>query len=144
MTFSNLLLSDITGRVNWFKPVLGNAKFYPAGFAYSTNAVGSLFTNAAPVLNFKFGSVVVYGDPLAGNITNQVILGASNHVTNDSPNALSLTITTKTGTFKGSVMDQNLGKMLPFNGVLLQKQNLGGGFFLGTQESGNVLFYSEF
>ena len=88
MTFSNMPESDITGQVNWFKPFQGNAKFYPVGFAYSVDAVGSLFTNASPVLNFKFGSVVVYGDPLAVGVTNQVILGASNHVTNDSPNAL--------------------------------------------------------
>lgn len=144
MTFSNQPESDITGQVNWFKLQQGKAKFYPAGFAISTNAVGSLFTNASPVLNFKFGSVVVYGDPIASNITNQVVLGTSNHVTNDSPNALSLTITTTTGTFKGSVLDQNSNKTIPFNGVLLQKQNFGGGFFLGTSESGNVIFYSEF
>jgi len=54
-----------------------------------------------------------------------------------------MTITTKNGTFKGSVVDPNSGKPVAFTGVLLQKENFGGGFFLGTSESGNVIFGTE-
>ncbi len=143
MTFSNLAASDITGPVNWFKLLQPKAKFYPQGFVNSVEAVGSLFTNASPVLNFNLSTVAVYGDPLGSGITNQVFLGASNRVTNNSPNALTMTITTKNGTFKGSVVDPNSGKPVSFTGVLLQKENFGGGFFLGTSESGNVIFGTE-
>ncbi len=143
MTFSNLAASDITGPVNWFKLPQAKAKFYPQGFVNSVTAIGSLFTNASPVLNFNLSTVAVYGDPLADGITNQIFLGASNRVTNNSPNALTLTITTKNGTFKGSVVDPNSSKPVAFTGALLQKQNFGGGFFLGTSESGNVIFGTE-
>jgi hypothetical protein len=55
-------------------------------------------------------------------------------------NKLNLTITTSSGSFKGSLMNPLTGKAIPFNGVVLQKQNIGCGFFLDGDQSGNVYF----
>jgi hypothetical protein len=49
-----------------------------------------------------------------------------------------MAITTATGLFKGSVKDPFSGRIVPFNGVVLQQQNSGGGFFIGFDQTGRV------
>jgi hypothetical protein len=143
LTFSNQDDSDITGNVDWFKLSAAGGKLYPAGFTNGTEAVGSSyhFTNGVPVLDFTNGVVWLANGNLANSFTNQVTLDSASKVTNDSTNALTLTITTSTGLFKGSVVNPATGgKPIAINGVLLQKQNFGGGFFLGTNQTGRVFF----
>jgi hypothetical protein len=142
LTFSNGVGSDINGLVDWFKIVPASGKFYPAGFTNSTEAIGSsyLFTKGVPVLNFSTGQVWLANGNLADSITNQVTLGSTSKVTNQSPNVLKMTITTSSGLFKGSVVNPATSKAITINGVVLQKQNFGGGFFLGTNQTGRVFF----
>lgn len=142
LTFSNQADSDITGTVDWFKLPQTSAKYYPGGFTNITDAAGSiyLFTNDVPVLNFSDGEgqAVFSNGNLAAAFTNQITLGAANKITNSSPNALTITLTTKSGLFKGSVVSPDGGKPITINGVVLQKQDFGGGFFLGPSQSGSV------
>jgi hypothetical protein len=141
LTFSNQAGSDITGAVSWFKLAQPLAKFYPAGFTNETEAAGSSyqFTVGVPVLNFSLGQVWLANGNLA-SFTNQISLGADSKVTNLSGNALTLAVTTSTGLFKGSAVNPATGKASAFTGVVLQKQNFGGGFFLGTNQTGRVYF----
>ena len=62
-------------------------------------------------------------------------------VTNVSSNKLTITLALPTGLFTGSVMVPNSGKVITFNGALLQKLNSGYGCFLGTNQSGEVLLH---
>jgi hypothetical protein len=141
LTFSNEANSDITGMVDWFKLTQAKAKFYRAGFTnLMMEAAGSsyLFTNGVPVLDLP-GQVWLANGNLAGSFTNQIALDSANKVT--SPNAtLKMAVTTASGLFKGSVANPVTGKAISFNGVVLQKQNFGGGFFLGTNQTGRVFF----
>ena len=41
---------------------------------------------------------------------------------------------------KGSAVNPTTGKAVPFTGVVLQKQNFGGGFFLDATRTGRVFF----
>jgi hypothetical protein len=41
--------------------------------------------------------------------------------------------------FHGSVINPETGKPITVNGIVLQNQNFGAGFFLGTNQSGSVL-----
>ena len=141
LTFSNQTNSDITGTVDWFKPAQA-AKFYPAGFTNSTEATGSSyhFTTGVPVLNFTNGVVwFANGNPPA-DFTNQVVLGANNVVTNASTNTLTLKLTTSTGLFSVSAVNPDTGKIVTGKGVVLQKQNFGDGFFLGTNQVGQLFW----
>jgi len=52
--------------------------------------------------------------------------------------SLKMTVSTSSGSFKGSVIDPASGKSISFTGVVLQKQNFGGGFFTGTNQIGRV------
>lgn len=142
LTFSNQPGSDITGTVSWFKLAQPAAKFYPAGFTNITAAAGSAyhFSVATPVLNPGDGLIWFANGNLANSFTNQVTLAPDNKVTNNSPNALTLTLTTSTGLFKVTVVNPATGKSVTGNGVILQKQNSASGFFLGTNQVGLVFW----
>jgi hypothetical protein len=139
LTFSNGVNSDITGAVDWFKLPQSTAKFYPAGFTNKLDVTGSSYVFAAgvPVLNFADGQVWLANGNLTGSFTNQIALDSASKVT--SPNStLKMSITTSSGLFKGSIANPAGGAAISFTGVVLQKQNFGGGFFLGTDQSGRV------
>jgi hypothetical protein len=141
LTFSNAPDSDISGSLNWIKPAQPTAGFYPAGFTNVTTASGSAyqFDNEAPILDFSFGQISFTGGDLAQSFANQVVLGAGGSFTNLSANALNLSLADSSGLLSGSVVDPSTGRLIPFSGVVLQKENFGAGFFLGTNQGGQVL-----
>lgn len=142
LTFTNQADSDITGMVDWFKLPQASAKYYPAGFTNVSDAEGSiyLFTNGVPVLNLPGGTglAAFSNGNLPDEFVNNITLSAANKITNTSTNALSATITTSTGLFKVTVTDPQTGKAITANGVILQKQDVGSGYFLGTNQAGRV------
>jgi hypothetical protein len=132
--------NGIAGDVVWLKPNLPTAKFYPAGFSLATAAAGLPYQPPATgtgVLNFTNGMIVFNGGGLVDNITNVVAIDSRNKVTNLSSNRLSLTFKSATGTFSGRVTIPNSTQSLSYGGVLLQDSAQG--FFLGTDQSGEVL-----
>jgi hypothetical protein len=135
LTFSN---GVIGGTVDWFKPSGGT--LYPAGFVTrDTQVAGSVyqFTSGVPVLDFTSGQLWLANGNLTGSFTNEITLDSASKAT--STNAtLKMAISTATGSFKGTVADPAGGKSISFTGVVLQKQNFGGGFFVGTNQTGRV------
>jgi hypothetical protein len=129
----------ISGQTGWFKLQQATAKLYAGGFTNSAEAIGSAYqyTNGLPVLGFTGGQLSLTNGNLAQSITNQISLGADNLATDASGDKL--TFKTSSGLFKGSVMNPETGKPIAVNGVVLQNQNFGAGFFLGTTESGSIL-----
>jgi hypothetical protein len=156
LTFTNEPTDDLSGLISWFKPPVPNSKLYPGGFTVETNAFGSIYSffRGIPVLNFSpviiengvvvpsFGAgpgqVVLEGGGITQSITNNIVLGANNVVTNKGPNRMSMTIVTSSGLFQGSIVNPATGKSIAFNGAVLQKTNIGAGTFLGTTQSGRV------
>ena len=125
--------------MNWIKLPQSSVQFYRGGFTNETGVIASryVFTNHVPVLNFSTGQVWFANGNLAASFTNQVVLGTNNKVT--STNKLSLSIATGSGLFTGRVTPPG-GKAIAIGGVVLQKQEFGGGYFLGTNQSGRVYF----
>jgi cyclophilin family peptidyl-prolyl cis-trans isomerase len=138
LTFTNDPESDLSGSVNWIKLAQASAKLYPAGFTNWFDAVGSVysFTNGVRVLSLTNGVATFEGGNLSQSITNQFWLGTNNLVTGS--NTLSLKITTTSGLFQGGFINPATGKSNSFSGALLQKQNAGYGYFLGTNQTGSV------
>jgi hypothetical protein len=130
---------EISGEIDWFKLPEPTEKRYPGGFTNATAAIGSSYhyTNGLPVLGFTDGLLSLINGDLTESITNQVGLGpdipATDLVTNK------LTVRTSSGLFHGSVINPETGKPITVNGIVLQNQNFGAGFFLGTNQSGSVL-----
>jgi len=140
LTFTNSAQEDLGGDVNWIKGMIPTAAFYPGGFNFETHASGSFLNPAAnPLLGFTDGMVVLTGGNLLENITNNVSVSGAT-VMNLSSNKLSLKLSASKGTFKGSIVDPASGASIPLNGVLLQKQGFGSGYFLGAGESGRIFF----
>jgi hypothetical protein len=137
LTFTNQVNNDISGVVDWFKLPQAASKLYPLGFTVESEALGSAyqFQPGVRVLNFSTGQVQLDNGNLSQSVTNHISLDASSKVTGEGVN---LTVTTTFGLFKGSVLNPISGRTIPFNGVVLQKQNLGSGYFIGTSESGRI------
>jgi hypothetical protein len=127
--------------VNWFKPEMPTAKFYREDFATETIGSGALYTPPARgtrVIEITNGVVSFLGGNLMAPFENSITLGADNKVINNSSNKLTLTITATTGLFKGSVTPPDATKAISFGGVIYQKTDAAYGFFLGTNQSGQV------
>jgi hypothetical protein len=129
----------ISGPIDWFKLPQATAKLYPGGFTNGTEAIGSIYqyTNGLPVLGFTNGLLSLLNGDLAQSITNDVALGPDLPATDRS--AIKLTVKTSSGLFHGSVINPETQKPISVKGIVLQNQNCGAGFFLGTNQSGSVL-----
>ncbi|HVM46617.1 MAG TPA: Ig-like domain-containing protein [Candidatus Acidoferrum sp.] len=140
LAFSNQPNSDFTGVLTWLKPPLSSGSVYTNGFTQQVEAYGLRYTSPARgrrVLNFTYADVVLSGGNLSQSITNQVLLGTNNVVTNLSPNGLTMTVTSSSGLVSGTVMDPATATSIPWKGVVLQGWNLASGYFLGTNQSGS-------
>ena len=140
LTLSNLSGSDVSGLLNWVKLADSKAKLYNSGYAF-TNGVevtGSIyrFTSGVPALGLSSSAeLVLTGGGLLQDFTNSISLGADNKFSAGSNVTLSLS--SGSGIFRGKVVDG--GDTIPCSGVVLQKQGVGNGYFLGTERSGGVL-----
>jgi hypothetical protein len=126
----------VEGDLNWIKNPVAKAKFYPGGFDFDTHAIGSKFHATNPFLDFSSGVLILSGANLPAPITNLVTVSG---ITVTGPN-LSLRFSAVKGTFKGSFVNPPGNAKIPLNGVLLQNQDFGSGYFLGAGQSGSVFF----
>jgi hypothetical protein len=129
----------ISGTADWFKLSGASGKFYPAGFTNETEAAGStyVFTAGVPVLDLAPGQMWLQNGNLTESFTNQITMDSASKITSTNV-SVKVTVTTSTGLFKGTVVDPADGKTISFNGVVLQKQNIGAGFFTGFNQTGRV------
>jgi hypothetical protein len=145
--FTNVVgVSDLEGTVYWFKPVTPGHLYYPAGFTNTVDAIGSLYKRSGRVLDLatsKCNASVTLGDgnlpvPFAQTVTVTV----SNLVKTGQCGTTNLTmkIVSKDGSFSGTFTHPASNAKHEFRGVVLQIQNFGTGWFLGTNQSGYVTF----
>ncbi len=131
---------ELTGLTSWIKPANALSKYYPLGFTNETVALGSIYypatTNRAIALTN--GTVLFGGNGFISPFTNDVFLSATNRVFNLSSNKLTVIIANVNGTFGGLATPPGSTANRAYKGVLLQNQNLGRGYSLGTNQSGPV------
>jgi hypothetical protein len=137
MQFANQPESDLGGLTVWTKGTGAAGKYYKSGFTNVAESAGSRYT--PPPLNSPNAVIILSGGNLPGPVTNNVVLNSSFKAANQGAGKLSLTITPSSGFYKGSVANP-LGWPLSFQGVLLEKSGMGAGYFLGTNQSGQVIF----
>ena len=144
LTLTNGTTNDIRGTLAWARPALPKERLYPDGFTSDTTVLGSLFIRPANstnrVLNLTQTYIVFSGGNLSVAFTNAIVLSGKNQVTNRSDNKLSLSISTSSGLFSGTVLNPATDKSSSFRGAVLQNQVGGGGFLLGTNRSARVSF----
>jgi hypothetical protein len=130
----------IDSTVNWFKPALPADHFYPAGFSTALASTGSLYvspTAGGPSVATN-AQLTLGGGNLTSNIVKNIVIDAAGNVTVSPTGAdnLTLLIAPKTGQFIGSFFNTSTHKAVVLNGLLLQINSSGAGFFLGTNQSG--------
>ncbi len=141
LTFTNAPASDINGWLNWFRPVQPTVLQFTLGYSVMTDAIGSRYTppaNGNPILNMATGTIAFSDGALTQSFTNQFQLNANNSVVNLSNNGLQLSFNTGNGTFSGNAQDPATGKWVSYKGIVLQKPDGGGGFFLNQNQSGEI------
>lgn len=141
LTFSTIPNGELQGDVNWVKsPVPGN--FYPNGFREIQTILGAIYHapgGSTNVLAWTDGTFTAtqgnLADPLSAEVevvNNKVtVIGLNDH-------QLAVTINKANGLFNGKFLHPATSKSVNFHGALLQP-NWGGGSFLGTNQSGQVV-----
>jgi hypothetical protein len=95
-------------------------------------------------LDLTDGVIVFSGGNLAVPLTNEVMLTTANQFTNLGPNPMALTLNLTNGLLSGWFTVPGLvGKTNVFNSVLLQGWDEADGYFLGTNQSGQMLLVPE-
>jgi hypothetical protein len=142
--FADQPTTDFDGVVSWIKPAQHDARYYPAGFTNQTALLGSRYMRppdrTTPILNVTNALVTLWGGNLSQPKTNQVTLNPDSKVTCLGPDDLDLVFNLSSGLFTGRCAPMGGGAGLTFKGAVLQKVNTASGYFLGTNQSGQVTF----
>lgn len=133
----NALLA--TDGLHWTRPAQAKQPF-ASGFTNEWAIEGSPYPLPVTgrVLSMTDGVTILANGNLSQNITNDIRLEIDNKITNLSSNALKITVTSAKGSFKGTVTPPAGGKPVAIQGAILPRQNRGGGFFSGTNSTGQV------
>ncbi len=141
LTVESTDTQDVSGEVNWSKPPLFNTKLYPGGFVVQRQLSGSAYSappKGVSILNLPNGQVLFEGADLQQSFSEPIALDANNRVTDLGADKLRLIFRPLDGTFSGRVTDPLTGSTKSCSGVALQKQNAGGGYFVGGAQTGRM------
>jgi glucose/arabinose dehydrogenase len=140
LLLTNSAQPDLGGLVSWSRPPGPKPKVHTNGFALDSMLIGSAYR--APGADTLFGAtsaiVILSQGGLEQSVTNIVTLAPGGRVIDAGTNKLALKLTQKSGAFTGKLTLPGARKATAFKGAILQKHGYGGGFFLGTNQSGRV------
>jgi hypothetical protein len=143
LTLTGEETNDLSGPLLWIKPAGLTGLICPGGFTNEILTIGSRYIappRGSPVMDCSSGVLALEGGSLDARIAAAFTIDAKNKitVTSPNPNELALTLSAPGGTFKGSFVHPLTGKPSQIKGVILQRQDIGCGLFLGTDQSGTV------
>lgn len=129
-----------TGTVSWIKKS-GATAVYPNGFTNESVLLGSRYLVPATgtrAVDITTGTVMLTSGNLSSAITRSVSISTANVLAITPTNqTVKLTLTPKTGLLSGNFKHpDNANTTTTIKGVVLQEQELGGGFFVGTNQGG--------
>ena len=158
LTFENVPdISDCDGALQWVKPTQLKGALYRDGFTTSLSAAGSRYiAPSAGALALGLAATVPnalielnetdFAQPLEKLVT--VTIGSAAHtdsitVFNTAADHLSLVIKTSNAAISGTFTHPTSGKTVKIQGILLPKQNIAAGYFLGPTQSGALSLQSR-
>lgn len=133
----------LSGNMFWNR-MSNNAAYYKSGFSYEADIIGSWFTPSQQGGGLFLTTPTMLeltGGNLAKGWDHQVAFDSTTTTYTSPVNDTVLTISPRTGTFTGKLVNSS-GKAILFNGVVLQRQNQARGCFYGPSQSGEVLLQS--
>lgn len=128
--------ADLDGSLLWLKPSQDGG-YYAAGFRMSSKVIGSRYAlpPGAPLFGYSKGLVDFGGGNLSAPFTNEVTILANGGISS-AGKGLTATVSLAKGRIVGKFTVPSSGQVMTFSGVVLQRQQVGGGLFLGPSESG--------
>jgi hypothetical protein len=143
LTVMNTDTNDTPGLLLWTKKETAGGTSYPAGFTNEAPALGSRYVaplKGVAALGGSNGVTLFAQGNLSAPMTNDIALSSANKfvITSTNTSRLALSLTTSSGLIGGSFVHPDTRKKSAIKGVILQKQSMGGGFFMGTNQSGSV------
>jgi hypothetical protein len=114
-------------------------------FSVDTQVLGSVYHmphSGTAMLALTDPTLEFDGGSLAQPLSDTFTLDAHNRVSFTAPNSnrFTLALTPSSGRFFGSFTDPSTRRGGPYEGVVLQKQNIGGGFSSSNRTTGRVFF----
>lgn len=143
LRFATLPDSDVFGDLYWVKARLDGRKYYPDGFTGNVAATGSRYTppfSTSLALKWTDGFFRLEGGNLAVPAANSITLLPGGKLADGGGDLTNLkySLSRSTGIFRGKFIHPNTGRLASFAGVLDQWQAVGGGYFLGLDQTGLV------
>jgi len=125
---------------SWIRPFNSAATYYRSGFSNELSALGSpyMVPTTNRVIDCTNALLTLSGADFADPIANQMVLTASNTVVSGGPYNVSMSVVRTNGTFTGRLILPK--RTNTFQGVFLQEQNIGLGYFIGSNYIGEVRF----
>ena len=143
LTFNPAPDRDIIGDAVWIQPAIFDADYYPAGFEGNVSITGGPYrgassTNAA--LSWTDGVLQVRDGNLPAPLMNNITLSPTGKLTNNGGTISNLTfsLNRNTGIFNGRFRDPQAKRTRSYFGALFQNEDVGAGFFLGSNQGGRV------
>jgi len=121
-------------------------------FGGESTAPQSLLTIGSPFqppgsgklpLNLTNAAVVFTGPHFIQPLTNAFFIASSGMISNVGKHRFATTFNRATGGFSGSLREQPSGRKFTFQGVVLQNQNVGRGFYVGPDGQMGWVLLSE-
>jgi uncharacterized repeat protein (TIGR02543 family) len=144
--------SDMDGAITWFRRQSASP-IYRNGFTIQSSLVGSQFlpalrgNNALSLnLNPNNVSVTIGGADTAGEVDFTGTLDQFNRfIADDTGSSIRfhMTMSNANGMMTGSFLDPATGRLVLFQGVTFQKQNIAAGFWLGSLLSGYTVIQGD-
>ena len=134
---------EVNGSTFWAKAGTAGGTYFNKGFTNVSSAVGAPYTPpavGARIINATGGSIVAQDGGLTEAFRNAFTLTTTNTVLMVAPvtNSMTLTVQTNVGTFTGAFRHPVSGVTKTYKGVFLQNARVGGGYFLGSTNSGSI------
>ncbi len=140
VSFRNEEATDLDGVLSWSRPAAPGTSHYSAGFVSESTLGGSRYTPPAagqPLVDWTDPIIRFVGGDLTEAVTNRLTVTGTALVSTD-PRTLKLKVAASSGLFTGTIRRSEAAIPQAFRGVFVQKSGLAGGFFLGTNTSGQV------
>ncbi len=131
---------DIAGSVHWLRLAGSAPQILTNGFHLVSAAAGSAFVNpgAGRVLDLNSAALTLINDVGAVLASNVVRFGSSGRITNQGPARLTLSVVPSSGWLRGLIDVSGSVRPVAMSGVVLQRQHVGGGFFVRSNAVGRV------
>ena len=143
LRFGNESFGDVHGKLNWIRPPGKGNSAASLGWQHSLSTMGSKYTPPArkqKLLNWPGGLLGLDSGGLPDMQVFQLVVQDNNEILFPGMKSenVNLKVNTETGFFSGSFAYPGLNKTVPIEGVILQKQNYGAGFFQTPDSAGRV------